>query len=285
MTRSVLLITSLVTAFVAGGLLWPKEAPRLNTQFAAEPSLSQPVADQTNLDTIVTLQADLDEQRTALAMLRTEFDTLVEAVAELSRDGRLAGGSPLSSLTDNFAVSLQNGLMRSLGPLSAERLAEAGISPELADSLMAIVDGVSRDRLELRYEASRDGWVNTDRYRRELSELPGVRQLIEQLYGEDTYDRYLYSTGRPNRLMVRDVFVGSSADQLGLQPGDAVIRLDGKRIYSMADMTTIMQAGTQGGSTAITIRRQGEAFDTYVPRGTLGIRGQGAYEKPAHLED
>ena len=127
--------------------------------------------------------------------------------------------------------------------------------------------------------------VDSDRYRRELAELPDVRQAVEQRYGEDTYDRYLYASGRPNRLLVRDVFVDSPADQLSLRPGDAVIRLGGKRIYSMGDVTTIMESGTPGESITITIQRQGEAFDTYVPRGPLGIRGQAAYENPAPIED
>ena len=274
MTRSLLAVALLTAVFAAGGLLWPKAPPIVKVQSSFEPSLSQPI-DQTNSDIVASLQAQLDDQRSALAILRAEFDTLVEAMTDMSQDARQTGGNQLSSLTDNFAISLQSRLMNPFGPNAAKQLVEAGISPELADDLMAAIDGVARDRLELRYEAARDGWLNSDRYRRALGELPDVRQTIEQRFGEDTYDLYLNASGRPNRLMVRDVFVDSSADQLSLQPGDAVIRLDGKRIYSMGDVTTIMESGTQGEIVAITILREGEAFDTYVPRGPLGIRGQG----------
>ena len=82
----------------------------LEAQTSFEPSSSQSI-DQTNSDTVASLQAQLDDQRSALAILRAEFDTLVEAVADMSQDVQQTEDNQLSSLMDNFAISLQSGLM------------------------------------------------------------------------------------------------------------------------------------------------------------------------------
>ena len=81
---------------------------------------------------------------------RGDTEAVRELLTDMSDDVQQTEDNQLSSLMDNFSISLHSGLKRSLGPLSAKQLLEVGISPELANGLIATVDGVAQDRLKLR---------------------------------------------------------------------------------------------------------------------------------------
>ncbi|MCZ6619803.1 MAG: PDZ domain-containing protein, partial [Gammaproteobacteria bacterium] len=108
-------------------------------------------------------------------------------------------------------------------------------------------------------------------YRSSIAKLPNTREFLQTTYGDEAYDRYLYAAGRSNRLVVRDVYQGSAAEDVGLLPGDTVLSWDNRRVYSSRDLMTIATDGSSGESVLLTIQRDGARFEVYMPRGPLGI--------------
>ena len=111
--------------------------------------------------------------------------------------------------------------------------------------------------------------------------MPSTRDVVVEDYGEDGYDRYLYASGRPNRVVVNDIYTESVAASAGLQSGDMVVAMDNQRIYSTRDLRNIAASGLEGETVSVTILRDGQPFEIYVPRGPLGIRSERGFENPA----
>ncbi|MGE0624195.1 MAG: PDZ domain-containing protein [Pseudomonadales bacterium] len=162
--------------------------------------------------------------------------------------------------------------------VDVERLVDAGVNPTDAAEIVAEVDQLTLERLQLRFEATRDGRLNTPEYREAISEIPSAREYVQDTYGSDVYDRYLYASGRPNRVVVTDVLRDSPAQQIGLRPGDVLIGLGDERIYSTRDIMAIASSGT--GNLPLTVRRDGQLLQYYVDAGPLGIRSHSGYENP-----
>ncbi|MCZ6888514.1 MAG: PDZ domain-containing protein [Gammaproteobacteria bacterium] len=161
-----------------------------------------------------------------------------------------------------------------------QRLVDAGFRPANADAIVTAVDEVSMQRIELLYKAAREGWANTTEYRTALRELPDARELVREEYGEDGYDRYLYATGRPNRVVVNSVLANAPAAAAGLQPGDTLIDFAGERVYNSRDLIRIATQGDAQELVPLRVDRGGNVLEVYVQRGPLGINTRSTLEKP-----
>ncbi|MDH3643440.1 MAG: PDZ domain-containing protein, partial [Gammaproteobacteria bacterium] len=166
------------------------------------------------------------------------------------------------------------------GAVSEERLIAAGFAADQASEIVGRADAIAMQRLNTQYQAAREGWMDTDRYREAMSALPDVREELTASYGDDAYDRYLYASGRPNRLVVRDVLQDSPAGAAGLQAGDTVLAMADERIYSTRDLMAVASSGSEGETVPLVVQRGDVTFELYVPRGPLGIRGGRGFEAP-----
>ena len=235
------------------------------------------------LDALQSLEEALASQtaRTAalaeqVALLQAERESSNLALAaESSADSTVAG-----EVGSDEARASQRGFFggRRREPVKVERLIEAGINPTDAAEIAVAVDQITLDRLNLRYEAARDGTLDSDEYREARADIPDAREFVQEEYGDDAYDRYLYATGQSNRVIVTDVLQESLAQQIGLQAGDVLVALDDQRIYSSREIMPIASATT--GSVPLTIRRDGQILQYYVESGPLGIRSQRGFENP-----
>ena len=163
-------------------------------------------------------------------------------------------------------------------PVNVDRLVEAGMSRSEAAEIVAAVDQIAYERLQLRFEATRDGTLNSAEYREALADIPDVRQFVQDEYGDDAYDQYLYASGRPNRVIVTDVLQESPAQQLGLEAGDVLVALNDQRIYSSRDIMAI--ASESSGSVPLTVQRGDQILRYYVEPGPLGVRSRRGFENP-----
>lgn len=127
-------------------------------------------------------------------------------------------------------------------------------------------------RLRLRDQASREGWLNSGRYVEELRELGGDAGALREEIGDDAYDRFLYLTGQPNRVVVASVIDGSPAQIAGIQAGDLVLEYADRRVLACADLSNATRAGELGEYVLVRIQRGGEILGISVPRGPLGVR-------------
>ncbi len=214
-----------------------------------------------------TQQATQDAMAEELARLRPEMDTSLTGLT-MNGDGLLT-----TSDVDYQSVTQADSGNRSRrdGDDSEERLVEAGFSLSEAQQIAERMDSIAMERLNLRYEVARDGGIDRQEYRESIAKLPSTREVLQTTYGDDAYDRYLYASGRPNRLVVRDVYQGSAAEDIGLLPGDMVLSWDNQRVYSSRDLRSIATNGSSGESVLLTIQRNGSQFELYMPRGPLGI--------------
>ena len=150
-------------------------------------------------------------------------------------------------------------------------LLRAGVAAEVADDIIWRRAQVSLERLDLRDQAVREGWLNTDRYREELRKINEQRVSVRDEIGVDAYDRYLFETGQDNRVLVDSVIPGSAGEDSGMLPGDVIERYGDQPVYDFGDLRTATSDGARGELVPVTVRRGNQLVELVLPRGPIGI--------------
>jgi len=210
-----------------------------------------------------TMRAEAIEAE--LALMRTVVEQLAANRAE-------GGDSDAEGATDGegeaHAREAASGLLGG-GPRFEEGLLRAlGLVEDEVADLRERWDEAQLERLELRDRATREGWVFRPRFRDEQANVDA--RLREDL-GEEDYDRLLYATQQPNRVVVRQVIGGSAAADAGIQPGDIILSYAGARMHRPMDLSAATASGVRGERVAIVIERQGRRETLTAPRGPLGV--------------
>jgi membrane-associated protease RseP (regulator of RpoE activity) len=125
------------------------------------------------------------------------------------------------------------------------------------------------DKLNLYNQANRQGGLSGKPL---MDKLQEIQQNLQHQLSEENYDRMLYASGQMNRASITDILSASPAANAGLQIGDQIIRYDGKRIYSPADLYQATTEGEAGELIAVDIERNNENIILYMPRGPMGTR-------------
>src|SRR5262249_2880058 len=71
-------------------------------------------------------------------------------------------------------------------------------------------------------------------------------------------------------VVVREISVGSQAQQLGLRPGDVIVRNSGHAV-TRSDQLDPLSRTTKGAPIGLEIRRDGQVQTLQLQRGRLGI--------------
>jgi len=153
-----------------------------------------------------------------------------------------------------------------------DALVKSGVAVEVAEDILWRRAQVSLERLYTRDRAAREGWLNTDRYREELSRINEQQVSLRDEVGADAYDRYLYETGEDNRILVDSVIPGSAGDENGLLPGDVIERYGDEPIFGFRDLRGATTDGQPGELVPVQVRRGGGTVEVWLPRGPIGIR-------------
>lgn len=163
------------------------------------------------------------------------------------------------------------------GTLTA--LVAAGIEESEALEIKRRMDALDLEMMNLQYAAEQDGWTGTERFGDAFRENQAQRDALRETVGDDTYDRYLYAMGQPNRIAIQDVLDGSSAQRAGLQPGDLLLSYAGERLFTVDELIEQSRSGGPGETVTLEVVRDGRPMQVYMPRGPLGIRS-GFYRVP-----
>lgn len=150
-------------------------------------------------------------------------------------------------------------------------LARAGFAPSEVAELRARFEAVELERLYLRDQATREGWIGKPRFRQRLRELETRTESLREEYGADAYDWILYASNRPNRVVVRRVMEGSEAEAAGFREGDLVLRYEGERIFDVRSLQQATGGGRFGETTAVEVERDGGTLRLFPARGPLGV--------------
>lgn len=150
-------------------------------------------------------------------------------------------------------------------------LINMGMTLETAQAIRQRVDQNQLEMLQLRNTAFREGWEDSPEFSEKMQELGNSFRGLRGEFGDEDYDRYLYASGMPNRVVVREVFSGSAADSAGIQPGDVITRYASENIYSMSSLRQATLQGSAGETILIETERDGRRYSSSLPRGPLGI--------------
>lgn len=205
------------------------------------------------------LEQKVDALSAELAALRGEPPAPVPQAPDTARDPDVA------ALADDLRLGA---------------LVEAGIDEGEAREIKRRMDAIDMEMMNLQYEASSGGWIGTERFAKAFRELRERRESTRESIGDETYDKYLYAMGQPNRIAVQEVLEGSPAQRAGLRSGDLLLSYGGDRLFTLNELVERSRRG--GGDTvAIEVLRDGRRTLIYMPRGPLGIRSSFSRVDPA----
>lgn len=217
-----------------------------------------------------------------IQVLENKLQLLNERIEELEQlvdveldETRTADALPIHSpSTVDTPVS-------SMSPaMTTDNLVKAGINEELAADIVRRRNEIDMKILELRDRASRESYLNTGRYARELNELREQDMPLRDEIGDEYYDNYLFASRQSNRVKVASVMMGSPAELAGMQNGDLILNYDNKRMFNWNELQDATSRGQRDEYVNVTVLRNGQLVNLWIPRGPLGIRLGSARVKP-----
>ena len=151
------------------------------------------------------------------------------------------------------------------------RMVEGGFSEDEARQILQRESAAQFKALQAEWEAERNG-ETFDRY----ASMNSTQSILRSEVGDDVYARYLAAQGQPTAVNVTQVLSGSPGIRAGMQAGDEIVRYNGERIFSMADLRDQTMQGDPGEEVVIEVERDGMRMQLIVPRGPIGVSGSGA---------
>lgn len=248
-----------------------ESAPAPRPLTSAAPISAAADAAQRRVD---ALESRLAEEMSRRVEMQQRIDALAEEIAAL-RDGAPPAADPEAPAP----TEPNQGVDYSKSPMQ-RALEAAGLDTAVAEGIKLRGDQLAMSEMYLRDQATREGWLDTPRFKEEMEEIEAQRVSIRDEIGDDAYDRYLFALGHTNRVIVNDVMLDSVAEDVGLREGDLIVSYGDARIFATDDLITSTQGGASGEPVLLEVRRNGERMQIEVPRGPLGLRIGPAQDDP-----
>ena len=219
-----------------------------------------------------------------ISLLEQQVQQLSDRIVALERFADAAQPESDEGTTSALALTTASTVdtpVRSLSPaVTTDNLVKAGLDRELAADIVRRRNEIDMKLLELRDRAAREGYLGTERYAGELEALREQNIPLRDEIGEDYYDSYLYASGRTNRVRVASVMIGSPAETAGMLDGDMVLSYDNRRMFNWNELQEATSLGERGEYVNVTVLRNGQLVNLWMPRGPLGVRLGAARVKP-----
>lgn len=152
-----------------------------------------------------------------------------------------------------------------------QKLKDGGISQATIQKILTFIAQNRTGLLELRYQASQEGWQDSDKYRTAIDFFSDLNEEIKSVTSPAEYDHYLYASGLDNRVIVEQVYSGSQAEALGIQRDDIILKYGSEYIFSMADLIRLTTELKPGQTVLIELMRNGSSLFYSAQSGPLGI--------------
>jgi len=214
----------------------------------------------------LTRQIDILESDVINSEAREALQTAQTAVDQTSQDG---AGTPDAGVAGRSAVQQR-----------IDSLIAAGVDSQRAQEIQARQDQYQLARLDLIDQAERENWRDTDEFNQRMALLDEQQPDLRNELGDENYDRFLFESGRNNRVMVSAVIPGSVAETVGLLAGDMVISYANQRVFTRRELQAATREGLRGEMVGLTIQRQGQSLFFDVPRGPLGVSMSAEKQNP-----
>ena len=203
--------------------------------------------------------------------LNNQAGTIINPEMEKGEDPTVTSG------VTNTAQTIAQSTTRT----AKEVLASLGIDESVADTIKKREEERELEQLYLRNQATREGWVGTERYFEQAQKLTNKSDLYREELGDNNYDQYLYESGQFNRVSVKNVIAGSPAANIGIESGDIIYSYNNARLFSWMELTSLTSQGTAGELVSMEIHRGEQVIDMYIARGPLGVRLIGTKINPS----
>ena len=157
-----------------------------------------------------------------------------------------------------------------------ELITEAGLSIEEYSAMEEQARALALAELDRQWSQRRERYLEGERE-------PGAAEQMREALGDSAYDRYLYASGRSNRVRINQVLPGSAAEQAGLLNGDIILSYGDKRVFNFSDLRRQSYEGELGEPTLLEVQRaDGSIAQMILPRGPMGLSGyRGWREAPS----
>jgi hypothetical protein len=216
---------------------------------------------------IRALEQAVRDERYVRQLLQEELFVLTAEFESLAV-GRQAESADPSAAFERGDAAPSAPRRRTGADARAARLVEAGFAPGQAEWILQRESQLQMEALQARYEAERTGDA-IDFFQSRNAASDALRNEL----GDAEYERYLAAIGRPTSIAVSTVLDSSPAQRAGLRPGDEITSYDGRRIFSMSDLTRQTMEGQPGEQVVVDLVRDGVSMQVVVPRGPIGISG------------
>lgn len=208
-----------------------------------------------------------------IEVIEEQLDVLTRRIEELERGNAEddEDGKPGTVVIDGQS-NVDTPVSRLNPAVTTSNLINAGVEQDLAADIVRRANEIDLKLLELRDRASREGYFGTDRYAREVAALREQSPSLRDEIGDDRYDSYLFATRQNNRVRAVSVMMGSPAELAGMQDGDMILSYDNTRVFNWNELQTATALGERGEYVNVTVLRNGQLHNLWIPRGPLGIR-------------
>lgn len=235
-----------------------------------------PLSGGSDDERISRLEQQLAAEREARTVLEDLIQELIEDV------GRLEGVRRVANPRQEAAASAPEpqtrsrtrdpaDWMRNYQERRVNQLIEGGFSEDEARRTLKLESEARFEAMRRAWEAERNG-DGIDPY----DSLATPQTIMRQELGDDAYARYLEAQGQPTSIQISSVLEGSPGNTAGLQPGDALVSYNGRRVFDVLDLRRLTMEGNPGEDVVVEIERNGTRMQLTLPRGPIGITGSGA---------
>ncbi len=146
------------------------------------------------------------------------------------------------------------------------QLAALGLNAEAVSHFQLRVDRILQEQAGLVAKSIREDAEQSYAQAR-LDVLQYELNRIRDHVGDDDYDRHLFASGKPNR-----VVVSASADAAfasGLALGDVIISYNDRRVFDAFELQGMDAGGDAEEMVRVGVMRNGELIEVLIPRGVL----------------
>lgn len=269
-------ILSLVAGFAAGA--WSMSASEPESGQAADPAAYFD-ADAPASDRLAALERIVAEERDARLVLEEQLQVLIASfdrinTSDLQHLLRMAS----KNRAQMEKARNQQGdrresrrAMRDYAQMRTTQLVNGGFTEARANQILELEDQVRMEALQAEYEAKRDS-TGLDPWGLAYKAQASLREKL----GDADFENYLLANGGESTITVREVISSSPGKMAGLRPGDQIVSYDGNRVFSMFELKSKAFEGNPGEDVVVDIERDGQRMQLVLPRGPIGITGNGA---------
>jgi len=256
-------VSCLVIGFAAAFTLYSDKKPG-KTTVSDKASQSIEVIDVYTTDGDGRLES-LENEIYLIKQQMQEMEFAIDTLAQTTQTSEVKTSltsSAANRYTSNYNQRIYN----------VDNLIRGGVDPGFAEDIVRRKNAIELKRLELQDSATRNNYLNTQRYIDELEDINQFDVNLREELGDELYDEYLFNSKQNNRVRISSIMLGSPAEQAGIEKGDIVLSYDNIKMYTWQELKEATALGELGDYVSLSVYRNGEIYSFSVPRGTLGMQ-------------